>query len=355
MDHLVLYCRAGFEKECAAEILAESARRGFFGHVSARPLSGHVIFTFAQKGRAREFSGLISFGDLVFCRQMFCAFDQIINLPPSDRISPIIALLREKSVCAGDIVVETADTDESKKILPFCGKFAPHFVKAAVKEGVLKSEGPSKDLRLHLFFISSDRVYAGLSAINNSSPWFMGIARLKFPKAAPSRSTLKLEEAFLSFLTAPERSPSLRPGMTAIDLGAAPGGWTYQLASRGIKVVAVDNGPMDPGLLRSGLVRHVKADGFSYRPERTVDWMVCDIVERPRRVAKLAGQWMANGWCDRTIFNLKLPMKKRYDEVNLCVDCVKNELAKSAAKKNFSIHIKHLYHDREEVTGFIRS
>ena len=107
--------------------------------------------------------------------------------------------------------MEAADTDESKKILPFCGNFAPHFVRAAVKEGLLKSDGPSKDLRLHLFFIGSDRVYAGLSSINNSSPWFMGIARLKFAKAAPSRSTLKLEEAFLSFLWPRSARPRFGP------------------------------------------------------------------------------------------------------------------------------------------------
>jgi 23S rRNA (cytidine2498-2'-O)-methyltransferase len=181
----------------------------------------------------------------------------------------------------------------------------------------------------------------------------MGIPRLKFPKAAPSRSTLKLEEAFYTFLTPEEQASMLRRGMSAVDLGASPGGWTFQLASRGIRVEAVDNGPMDKALLKSGLVRHVKTDGFSYRPRRPVDWMVCDIVDQPRRIARLAGQWIARGSCDSTIFNLKLPMKKRYEEVGLCLDLIKAELAKSADNKIYSILIKQLYHDREEVTGFI--
>lgn len=38
-------------------------------------------------------------------------------------------------------------------------------------------------------------------------------------------------------------------------------------------------------------------------------WMVCDMVEKPAKVAALMAQWLVNGWCRETIFNLKLPMK----------------------------------------------
>lgn len=38
--------------------------------------------------------------------------------------------------------------------------------------------------------------------------------------------------------------------------------------------------------------------------------MVCDMVEKPAKVAALMAQWLVNGWCRETIFNLKLPMKK---------------------------------------------
>lgn len=37
--------------------------------------------------------------------------------------------------------------------------------------------------------------------------------------------------------------------------------------------------------------------------------MVCDMVEKPAKVAALMAQWLVNGWCRETIFNLKLPMK----------------------------------------------
>jgi Predicted SAM-dependent methyltransferase len=145
----------------------------------------------------------------------------------------------------------------------------------------------------------------------------MGIPRLKFPSDAPSRSTLKLEEAFHVFIPADEWDERLANGMYAVDLGACPGGWTYQLVKRNMWVASVDNGPMAQSLMDTGQVTWLREDGFRYRPNRNnISWMVCDMVEKPAKVAALMAQWLVQGWCRETIFNLKLPMKKRYEEVS---------------------------------------
>ena len=68
-----------------------------------------------------------------------------------------------------------------------------------------------------------------LADVDKSSPWTMGIPRLRFPPSAPSRSTLKLEEAFHMFLGQEVMAEKLQAGMTAVDLGACPCGWTFQL------------------------------------------------------------------------------------------------------------------------------
>ena len=188
------------------------------------------------------------------------------------------------------------------------------------------------------------------AALAASAPWPLGIPRLKFPRAAPSRSTLKLEEAFAVLLAPAERERWLQPGMTAVDLGAAPGGWTWQLVQRSLRVTAVDNGPMDAALMQSGLVTHLREDGFRFRPRKSVDWLVCDMVERPRRVAELVARWLAEGWCRRTIFNLKLPMKKRWEETQLCFALLRDSLA--GARAPLDLRAKQLYHDREEITVF---
>jgi len=179
----------------------------------------------------------------------------------------------------------------------------------------------------------------------------MGIPRLRFPSGAPSRSTLKLEEAFHVFLPAEELDQHLRRGMTAVDLGACPGGWTYQFVSRGIKVFAIDNGAIDPELMETGLVTHRREDAFHFKPSQLVDWLVCDVVEQPASIADLMLNWFLKGWTTRAIFNLKLPMKQRLKEVQQCLEHLKTGCDKAGL--SVSIACKQLYHDRKEVTVYM--
>jgi 23S rRNA (cytidine2498-2'-O)-methyltransferase len=168
---------------------------------------------------------------------------------------------------------------------------------------------------------------------------------------APSRSYLKLAEAFEVFLDPKEQTQWLKPNMTAVDLGAAPGGWTWQLVQRGFKVVAVDNGPLKGAAAGHPSIKHLRQDGFGFRPQRPVDWLVCDMVEQPQRVATLMAEWFVNGLAQHAIFNLKLPMKKRFTALNAALDIIRNALNKKGIK--YSLKTKQLYHDREEVTVFL--
>src|SRR6185312_14542187 len=88
---------------------------------------------------------------------------------------------------------------------------------------------------------------------------------------------------------------------------------------------------------------------FRFQPQRPVDWLVCDMVEQPRRIAELAARWLAENWCRRAIFNLKLPMKKRYDEVQLCFGILGDAVGA------LDLRAKQLYHDREEITVFAQA
>jgi 23S rRNA (cytidine2498-2'-O)-methyltransferase len=170
----------------------------------------------------------------------------------------------------------------------------------------------------------------------------MGIPRLKFPRAAPSRSTLKLEEAWHQFIPRNQWDERLASGMHAVDLGAAPGGWTWQLVNREMLVTAVDNGPMAPALMDTGLIEHLQVDGYAYRPRQGVDWMVCDIVEKPARTAALMESWIGEKWCREAVVNLKLPMKQRYGEVRRILDRLKAYF--EAKSMPVSISCKQLYH-----------
>ena len=161
---------------------------------------------------------------------------------------------------------------------------------------------------------------------------------------------MKLAEAFVTFLGEKE-STLLRAGLHAVDLGAAPGGWTWQLTQRGLRVTAIDNGALKGDVAIDPRVTHLREDGLTWRPRRPVDWLVCDIVEQPLRIADLIARWIADGSTRRAIFNLKLPMKKRYDAVVRCVAHMDDILGRAGI--DHELRIRQLYHDREEVTGYL--
>lgn len=355
MNKLALYCRAGFEKEMAGEINDKAAQLGVFGFASVKENSGYVIFECYQPGDADRLARELSLKDLIFARQMIVVGDLLQNLPEQDRISPILEQYQTLNpINSSDVVVETPDTNEAKELLTFCRKFTVPLRNHLKKAGYLgKSAQARNSMTLHILFIRSGCCYVGYAYNHNRSPFLMGIPRLKFPAEAPSRSTLKLEEAILTFIPQAEEKKRFTDSMTGVDLGACPGGWTYQLVKRGVFVYAVDHGKMAASLHETGRIEHCAEDGFKFQPpkRKTIDWLVCDMVEQPIRISKLIAKWLINGWCRETIFNLKLPMKKRYQEVQLCLNYLGDELAKNGFR--FSIQAKHLYHDREEITVHI--
>ncbi len=346
LTSLLLYCRAGFEGECAAEIQAVAGALGVSGYCRTRPGSAFVEFVVPEPGAAWRLAQELPWNSLVFARQMVAA-RHLPPLPTADRITPLLAILAGQ--CVSAVSVESADTNEAKELLTFARQFSKPLASALRGKGLLRESDVALP-HLHLLFLDSTDAFIGLADPRNSSPWFMGIPRLRFPRGAPSRSALKLEEAFYFFL-GDEREKRLCPGMCAVDLGAAPGGWTRLLVNHHLHVTAVDNGPLDPGLYDTGLVDHRREDGFGYRPAKPVDWLVCDLLEQPIRVARLIADWATAGACCAAMFNLKLPMKRRWQEVERCRELIEERL--TAAHLRHRLALRQLYHDREEVTGYL--
>jgi 23S rRNA (cytidine2498-2'-O)-methyltransferase len=341
---LLLYCRPGFEKECAQEITAAGAGMGVEGFVKARPESGFAVFHAHQDAMGLEFGDHLEFARLVFPRQLVRTGELLAGLPETDRVTPIVKAAKALGSRFAGLWIETPDTNDGKALASLIKPFKPHLEKGLAKAGISFDDAEAED-RLHVFFVGGLACHVGISRIGNSSSWPMGIPRLRMPSSAPSRSALKLAEAMMEFAA----GRSFEPGLTAVDLGASPGGWTWQLVQRGFMVTAVDHGPMDARLMESGQVKHRHDDGFQYRPPEPVDWMVCDMVESPARIARLVAKWIAEGWCVETIFNLKLPMKKRSEEVLRCREIIDEALG----GRGYFLRMKQLFHDREEITAYL--
>lgn len=349
MSHLLAYCRAGFEADLAVELTAHATEFQLFGFARFDANSGFIQFEFYQPDHALKFVTKVDFKQLIFARQLLLVIGSVADLPREDRVSRLLQCCPQDSKF-GQLWVEYPDTTEGRELSKFCRKFAVPLRQALRKHGVLSAKENPQLKRLHVFFPSGKQAVLACSLVGNSAEQPLGILRLKFPRQAPSRSTLKLDEAIQLFI-GKKQQQLFKSGMRGVDLGACPGGWTYQLVQRGLKVDAIDNGKMDDDLMASGMVNYVAADGFKYRPNQPVDWLVCDMIEQPQRVAALMAKWLVNGDCKAAIFNLKLPMKKRYQAVQEALMIIQQHCKQ--AGREFRIQAKHLYHDREEITLYL--
>ncbi|AUN95588.1 23S rRNA (cytidine(2498)-2'-O)-methyltransferase RlmM [Pseudazoarcus pumilus] len=346
---LIALCRAGFERELAGELDAFARELGLNGYVRANEGTGFAVFEAVE---AIDFADLAQYCDwhaLVFARTLMPWFARVDDLPEGDRAGPVVEAARAAGQRFSTLAVEHPDSDAARPLSGFCRRVAAPLAKKLAARGAMRVS--RKGLaNLHVIFTDEKTAWLAASRADREAPWPMGIARLRMPREAASRSTLKLAEAILGMLTEEERTVAMRAGMRAVDLGAAPGGWSWQLAWRGLHVTAIDNGPMADSVMATSMVEHVRADGFTWRPKRAVDWLVCDMVEQPSRIASLMAEWIGTARARHAIFNLKLPMKRRLDAVAQCRSLIEKRLASVGP---FELRIKHLYHDREEVTAYL--
>jgi 23S rRNA (cytidine2498-2'-O)-methyltransferase len=374
MTLIVAYCRAGFEAEAGTDLARAAAAAGTSVATDAQSGRGYVIarpktFDAQRWPRALEAVPPVFVRALFFGSGPHTLFDPATTRGRPDRVAPLAALVaglrrdcnlpgvqhaaRDHAVFS-ELRVEMPDTNDGKALSGVCRGVELPLAGELLADGAL-TELDDEDAHsalpaLHVLFVDGATAFVGISAQPWGSPHAMGIARLHLPRGAPSRSTLKLAEAIGVFLGGRD-GELLHAGMKAVDLGAAPGGWTWQLAQRGLRVTAVDNGALKGAVAEDPRVTHLRVDGLSYLPRRPVDWMVCDIVEQPSRIAALVARWIGDGHARRSIFNLKLPMKKRYDEMLRCRELIDEALSRTRARHR--LQLRQLYHDREEITGFV--
>lgn len=354
MEQLVVFCRPGFETDAGRELIDAAASVRVFGYFEPGSQPGFLIFNLPGPATTGDLMDRLPVEGLVFVRDWFVVLADI-SLPRADRVGAVLDALRDSSAdrpTCSRVDIRLTETNDDHDLGNFARKWVSPLSKALRGSGQLQQD-PKADApgRLDLLLLSFERVIIGVSYAKNRARHPSGIVRLRLPSAAPSRSALKLEEAWKVFLPVEQALDYLGGGKQAVDLGAAPGGWTWQLVKQGMLVTAVDNGPMNPELMASGQVTHVQADGYQWRPKRGVDWMVCDIVDHPRRTTSMVVEWLTGKLCRYVVFNLKLPMKKRYDEWLICREILETGLGMSDL--TFRVKAHHLYHDREEITCFI--
>ena len=146
----------------------------------------------------------------------------------------------------------------------------------------------------------------------------------------PSRAYLKLWEA----CTLLGRWPA--PGETCVDLGAAPGGWTWALAGIGARVIAVDKARLDPAVAAMPQVALRQESAFGLPPQ-PVDWLFSDVVAYPDRLLALVRRWLDAGAVRRVVCTIKF-------------QGATDHAAAEAFAAIEGARVQHLFHNRHELT-----
>ena len=149
-----------------------------------------------------------------------------------------------------------------------------------------------------------------LAAADCSSPFPNGVPRFVEDRdGPPSRAYLKLWETFARL----RRQPG--PGDRCLDLGAAPGGWTWLLARLRAEVTAVDRAPLADEVGRLANVTWQQASAFGLDPADVgpVDWWCSDIVAYPERLLDLVTRWLDSGRVRNLVCTVKFQGETDHD------------------------------------------
>jgi 23S rRNA (cytidine2498-2'-O)-methyltransferase len=191
-------------------------------------------------------------------------------------------------------------------------------------------------------FLTEDLIYWGISRpSDNLSDWPGGAVRYRKEEGQVSRAKFKLLEAEQTF------GLDFTQYRAALDVGAAPGGWTSLLLERGLDVTAIDPAKLDPGVLKHPKLTYYQknAGDVKLKPD-SFDLLVCDMSWSPRQMVKLIqGLLYSLKPGGTAIITLKLMHGKALQSLREATEDFEPQLSLQKAKQ--------LFHNREELTLFL--
>lgn len=192
-------------------------------------------------------------------------------------------------------------------------------------------------------FAGKDRLYTGITTPDeNISDWNGGAIRFQREEGQLSRAKFKLLEAEVAF------GIPFASFREALDIGAAPGGWTSFLLDRGLKVTAVDPAKMDASLLSSPRLTYLRknADKVKFK-ENQFDLLVCDMSWSPKGTAKLVIDLLyALAPGGTAIVTVKLLHKKPMTLIQEIIEIFQGSRLQVQRAKQ-------LFHNRDEITLYM--
>lgn len=349
--HLIL-CRPGFAGTLASELQDRWGIAGEVVHKAAvavpdavkLPPLGDTVFArqylpLAMRHTGEDAAGVV---DLVMAR--LAVLSKRDNYKPGRWTMHSFAIDDDPGIARGAKL-------EQAVLVSMKGKMQAVARRHVAPEVFAEGAGEAGDMLIQIFVAGPEEAWVSIAPRTaGMAPHVGGIQRMRATPGAPSRSSSKLSEA-LEVLRVIGVEPKV--GETAVDLGAAPGGWTLVMMRHGVDVTAVDHAeldlPKDKGgkTKNFGRVIHVKENGLKFRPGEMVDWLCCDMVMGSRQTLEVLGVWLKEGLMRNFVVNIKLPQaaENSWPAVKEAFELFE------AHRPGWKVmRARHLFHDRNEVT-----
>ncbi|MBE3559393.1 MAG: hypothetical protein IMW89_09225 [Ktedonobacteraceae bacterium] len=195
---------------------------------------------------------------------------------------------------------------------------------------------------------TTEKGFLGISTVEeNLSSWPGGARHFAQTEEQISRAEFKLLEALEVF------SIALPVGEEALDLGAAPGGWTRLLLDAGLSVVAVDPARLDARLTGHPHLQHYHGYAENYLEEaihsgKCFAIIVNDMRMDAREAARLLGRAARCLRQDGIVISVfKLPHATR--EIRPLANL--REALNILHRHYGLVQVRQLFHNRQEVTA----
>lgn len=194
------------------------------------------------------------------------------------------------------------------------------------------------------YVVLNDKIYLGLGNPKlNLSDWTLGMRRYQKYENQISRAEFKLLEAIETF------EIDLSNYKNALDLGAAPGGWTKVLLEKDLEVTAVDPAKLE---IKSEKLTHYKglAEEFikssigKQKFDVIVNDMKMDVLNSAEIMVEMANKLNKDGII---IMTYKLPKNKSKGKIL--------DGNRILLEKYEILGIKQLFHNRNEVTVILKN
>ncbi|MFS0722328.1 SAM-dependent methyltransferase [Paenibacillus sp. 1P07SE] len=198
------------------------------------------------------------------------------------------------------------------------------------------------DIILSLY-AAADRLLIGWGTPTELlSDWPGGAVRFQKEEGQISRAKFKLLEAERAF------GLSYADYRTAVDIGAAPGGWTSLLLERGLAVTAIDPADLHPSLQAYPRLTYLKKNASEAKlPPRSFELLVCDMSWSPMQMCRLVlDQQEALVPGAAAIITVKLMHRKPLQTIREVMERLQTAFHVRKAKQ--------LFHNRDEITLYLK-